>query len=81
MTYTMTWTPASDDDAVTVPLRDLTPDALCDAAANADVDYSLFTDTFIYRTLYALCYQLLHNGDAEVTIGEFGSLLVVPRVV
>lgn len=81
MSYTLTWTPASDDDAVTVPLRDLTPDGLCDAAANADMPHELFTDLFIYRVLYALTYQLLHNGDAEVTIGEFGSLLVVPRVL
>ena len=79
MTYTLTW--YTGTEALTVPLRDLTPDGLCDAAANADMDYSLFTDTFIYRTLYALCYQLLHNGDAEVSIGEHGSLLVVPRAV
>ena len=78
MPYMMTWTPASDDDAVTVPLRDLTPDALCDAAANADMDYSLFTDTFIYRTLYALCYQLLHNGDALTWVDLQGELQGVP---
>lgn len=79
MTYMMTW--YTGTEALTVSLQDLTPDGLCDAAANADMPHELFTDTFIYRTLYALTYQLLQGGgDAAVDLGEYGNLLVVVGV-
>lgn len=72
--YEMTW--YCGDESVTVPLRDLTPDGLLDAAANADLDYSLFSDTFLMRLLYALTYQVLTHGAAEVDVDGVGELEV-----
>ncbi len=72
--YELTW--RCGDEHVTVPLRDLTPDGLLDAAANADMDYSIFSDTFLVRLLYSLTYQVLTHGRAEVSVEGVGELVV-----
>lgn len=64
------------DSSVTVPLRDLTPADLLDAAASADMDYSLFSDTFLMRLLYSLTYQMLRHGRAAVDVEDVGELEV-----
>ncbi len=74
--YLFTWTPASDDDPVTVPLYDLTPADLCDAGANTDMPHQLFVSTFIYRTLYLLTYALMTEDTATVDVAEFGTVQV-----
>lgn len=75
MPYMMTWYPGTATP-VTVPLDDVTPDRLLDAAANADLPCDWFTDLFIYRLLYGLTYQLLKRADAEVDVGEYGTVVV-----
>lgn len=77
MPYMMTWYPGTAAP-VTVPLDDMTPDRLLDAAANADLPCDWFTSTFLYRLLYHLTYQLLTSTDAEVDMGECGTFVVVP---
>lgn len=74
--YLFTWTPASDDDPVTVPLYDLTPADLCDAGAGTDMPHELFASLFIYRTLYLLVYGLMYGDTAMVEIAEFGTVTV-----
>ena len=74
--YTFTWTPASDDDPVTVPMFDLTPADLCDAGANTDMPHELFVPVFIYRTLYLLVYALMFGNTATVEVAEFGTVVV-----
>ena len=70
----MTWRCGSE--SITVPLRDLTPDALLDAAANADMPNDLFSDLFLVRLLYALTYQVLRHGKAAVSVDGVGELEV-----
>lgn len=74
--YCLTWYLNGDTPPMFHTLRDLTPDALLDAAANADLPCDWFTDVFVYRLLYAVCYQLLSNDEAEVTLGEYGTVVV-----
>lgn len=74
--YCLTWYLNSATPPVSHSLRDITPDALLDAAANLDLPVDWFTDEFVYRLLYALCYQLLSDDEAEVELGEFGTAVV-----
>ncbi len=80
MPYMMTWY-SGTAAPVTVPLEDVTPDGLLDAAANADLPCDWFTSAFLYRLLYHLTYQLLTRADAEVDMGDYGAFLVVPVVL
>lgn len=74
--YCLTWYLNQDTPPVFHTLRDITPDALLDAAANLDLPVDWFTDMFVYRLLYAVCYQLLSNDEAEVEVAEFGTVTV-----
>jgi hypothetical protein len=80
MTYTLTWYHGGGAEPVTAALRDVTPDALLDAAADCDMPHEWFTDAFLYRTLYGITYQLLVGADAEVDMPD-GMLVVVVVVV
>ena len=79
--YTLTWYPGDGAEPVTVPLRDITSNDLLTAAADCDMPCSWFTDLFLYRTLYAVSYQLVVGADAEVSLPENGMLMVVPRAL
>ncbi|MCB1257610.1 MAG: hypothetical protein KDB26_10915 [Microthrixaceae bacterium] len=74
--YCLTWYLNGDTPPMFHTLRDLTPDDLLDAAANADLPVDWFTDVFVYRLLYAVCYQLLSDSEAEVAMGEYGTVVV-----
>lgn len=77
--YNMTWIPPNDGDHKTVRLRDITTDDVLDAAAELDIPTPAFTDLRLYRLLYAILFQLKSHGDADVSLNEYGSLLVIPR--
>ncbi|BBY98352.1 hypothetical protein [Mycolicibacterium fallax] len=72
--YCLTW--YLNGTPVSHTLRDLTSDALLEAAADMDLPCDWFTDMFVYRTLYAICYQLLSDDEAEVELGECGTVVV-----
>jgi len=74
--YCLTWYLNSDTPPVSHTLRDITPDALLDAAADMDLPCDWFTDEFVYRMLYHVAYQLLSNDEAEVAMGEYGTVVV-----
>lgn len=74
--YCLTWYLNGEVPPVSHALRDLTSDALLDAAADMDLPCDWFTDIFVYRTLYALCYQLLSDDEAEVAMGVYGTVVV-----
>ena len=66
--YTFIWQPDDDSDPTAVPLWDVSPRHVLDAAADLDMDCDLFTDLFLYRLLYSLTYQLWH-GKAAAAFG------------
>ncbi|MCB1258402.1 MAG: hypothetical protein KDB26_14925 [Microthrixaceae bacterium] len=74
--YCLTWYLNGDNPPVSHPLRDLTPDALLEAAANLDLPHEWFTNIFLYRLLYHVAYQLLSDSEAEVELGEYGTVVV-----
>lgn len=79
--YNLTWIPPDNRAHRTVRLSDITPDAFLNAASDAGLLCADFSDEFLYRTLYAVLYQVTAHGDAEVSLYKRGSILVVPRAV
>ena len=41
-----------------------------------DLPCDWFTDEFVYRLLYHVAYQLLSDDEAEVAMGEYGTVVV-----
>ncbi|MCB1258591.1 MAG: hypothetical protein KDB26_15880 [Microthrixaceae bacterium] len=74
--YCLTWYLNSETPPVSHTLRDVTPDALLDAAADMDLPHEWFTSLFLYRLLYHVAYQLLSDDEAEVEVAEFGTVTV-----
>ncbi len=74
--YCLTWYLNGTAPPVSHTLRDITPDALLDAAANLDLPCDWFTSLFIYRLLYHVAYQLLSDDEAEVEMGTYGTVVV-----